>query len=128
MVKNNHLLLDTHIFIWWMEKNKRLSKEVLDLLNTPQNQIFLSIASVWEMVIKKGKKKLKLPKDIEGGVKASDFTILPIEIAHVLAIEKLPMYHQDPFDRLLIAQAMVENLTILTDDKKFEKYQVKIFN
>ena len=128
MVRNNRFFLDTHVFIWWMEENKRLSNDIWDLLYSPQNLIFLSVASVWEVIIKKAKGKLNLPKDIEGGIIASGFTVLPIQIPHVLAVEKLPFHHKDPIDRLLVAQAMVENLTILTDDKKFGKYRVETFN
>lgn len=78
------------------------------------------------MVIKKGKKKLKAPKDIEGGIKASGFSILPIEFFHVLAVEKLPLYHKDPFDRVLVAQSQVENLTLITSDQKIWKYDIDI--
>lgn len=126
MASNRGFLLDTQIFIWWMEKSPRLSNELLKLLNDPQDQILLSVASVWEMVIKKGKKKLKTPKDIEGGIKASGFSILPIEISHVLAVEKLPLYHKDPFDRVLVAQAQAENLTLITSDQKIWKYSINI--
>lgn len=119
-------LLDTHIFIWWMEKNRRLPKDIFNLLNNPQNQIFLSVASVWEIVIKKAKKKLKTPKDVEGGIKASGFIAINIEISHVLGVEKLPMYHDDPFDRILISQARVENLTFITSDTKIWKYDLPL--
>src|SRR3989344_4885611 len=96
-------LIDTQIFIWWMEKNKRLSKDMFDLLNNPQNQIFLSVVSIWEIIIKKAKKKLKTPKDVEGGIKASGFIPINIEMSHVLGIESLSIYHKDPFDRILIS-------------------------
>lgn len=119
-------LLDTHIFIWWMEKNSRLSKDIFSLLNNSQNQIFLSVASVWELVIKKAKKKLKIPKDVEGGIKASGFTPLNIEMLHILGIDKLPMYHNDPFDRIIISQAKVEHLTLITADEKILKYDLSL--
>lgn len=119
-------LLDTHIFIWWMEKNKRLSKDIFNLINNPQNQIFLSAASIWEIVIKKAKKKLKAPKDVGGGIKASGFTPIDIEVLHVLGIEKLPLHHNDPFDRILISQARVENLTFITTDEKIWKYDLPL--
>lgn len=109
-----------------MERNSRLSKNIFNLLNDPQNKIFLSIASVWEIVIKKAKKKLKTPKDIEGGMKASGFIPINIEMLHVLDLEKLPMYHNDPFDRILIAQSQAENLTLITCDKKIWKYDISL--
>lgn len=117
-------LIDTHIFIWWMERSSRLSKDIFDLLNNPQNKVFLSAASIWEIVIKKAKKKLKTPKDVEGGIKASGFIPINIEMLHVLEVEKLPIYHNDPFDRILISQARVENLTFITSDKKIWKYNL----
>src|SRR4030042_3195716 len=117
MVSSNRLLLDTHLFIWWMGKSRRLSKNITNLLNDPNNLIFLSIASVWEMIIKQGKKKLKVPRDIEGGVREAGFNLLPIDISHVLRIRELPTYHRDPFDRMLIAQAQAEGLQLITNDK-----------
>lgn len=121
-MRENSFLLDTHVFIWWMEKSKKLSNRSYDLINNPKNQIFLSVATVWEMVIKKSKKKLKLTKAIEVGIKTSRFTSLPIETAHVLGVEKLPLHHKDPFDRILISQAKVENLTLISSDQKIWKY------
>lgn len=108
-----------------MEKNRRLGEELYSLLNNSENQILLSVATVWEVVIKQSKGKLKLPNDIKGGIKASGFNLLPIEISHVLAVEKLPKFHRDPFDRILIAQAKVENCTLITNDSKMKKYKIK---
>lgn len=119
-------LIDTHIFIWWMEGSNRLSRNIFNLLNNPQNKVFLSVASVWEVIIKKAKKKLKTPKDVEGGIKASGFIPISVEILHVLGIEKLPMYHDDPFDRIIISQAKVERLTLITADKKIWKYNLPL--
>ncbi len=122
MVKNN-ILLDTHVFIWAMEKNNRLSSDIQDMLTSPTTSIFISVASVWEIVIKKAKKKLKISQDIEAGIKKAKFTILPLEIAHVLAVENLPLHHQDPFDRVLLAQAKIESLSLITADKKMWRYK-----
>lgn len=123
---NKGFLIDTQVFVWWMEESKRLPKNIFNLLNDPQNQIFLSVASVWEIVIKRAKNKLKVPTDIEGGIKKSYFTVLPIELAHVIQVDKLPIYHQDPFDRILISQAKVEGLTFITSDPKIWKYKISI--
>ncbi len=123
----NSYLIDTHIFIWWMENNKRLSKKLYDLLSNPQNQIFLSVVSIWEIVIKQSKNRLNISVDIEKGVKISGFSTLPIEVTHALKIQELPIYHNDPFDRMIIAQAQIENLTLITNDPKIKKYKVKIF-
>jgi PIN domain nuclease of toxin-antitoxin system len=128
MEKNKGYLLDTHMFIWWMDNDKRLPKEIFILLSDPHSTVFLSIASVWEIVIKQGKKMLKIPKDVKAGVLASGFELLPIDLVHVLAIKELPHHHKDPFDRMLIAQAKVENLKLLTDDEKVKKYKVHVAN
>lgn len=121
-------LLDTQIFIRWMEKSRRLPQNWLKLLVDIDNQVFLSVASVWEMVIKQKEKKLRLPTKIESGIRQSGFGLLPIELVHVLAVAKLPLYHQDPFDRILIAQAQVENLTLISSDKKMARYKIKLLS
>lgn len=128
MVKSDSFLIDTQIFIWGMEKSSSLSSEIKTLLQDPGNQIFLSVASVWEMVIKKSKGRLKTPKNIKESIKEAEFKLLPIEISHVLEVEKLPNYkdHKDPFDRILISQAKVENLTLITSDPQIWKYKISI--
>lgn len=126
MKENKSFLIDTQIFIWWMEKSKKLPQDLFDLLNNPQNQIFLSVASVWEIVIKKAKKRLKTPKNIEAGVIRSGFLVLPIGLKHVLGVEKLPLFHKDPFDRILISQAKTERLTFITTDEKIWKYDLSL--
>lgn len=109
-----------------MENNKKVSPQVKTLLQDPGADVFISIASIWEMVIKQTKGQLKIPKGIEGGIESSGLMILPIEISHVLKTGKLPRYHNDPFDRILISQALVENLTLITSDKKIWKYHLKL--
>ncbi len=125
-MKANNYLLDTHIFIWGMEGNAKLPKDIKLKISDPNNKVFVSVATVWEIIIKRAKKGLSIPKDIVGGIKASGFQLLSIEIAHVLEVEKLPFYHKDPFDRILIAQARVENLTLITADQKFKKYKLPL--
>lgn len=122
-MSNNRFLLDTHAFLWLMEQNKRFSKDIRIMLQDPENQIFLSVASIWEIVIKK-KKGLKAPKNIVEDTKNSGINILAIETSHVLGVEKLQDYHKDPFDRLLIAQSTVEKLTIITNDPFIWKYDI----
>ena len=119
-------LIDTQFFIWLMEKNDKIPKDLLVFLGNPQNQIFLSVASIWELIIKKGKKKLKIPRNIKTDVKKSGFTILPIEIEHVMRLEKLPDLHSDPFDRILISQSKVEDMILVTADKKIQQYNAKL--
>lgn len=121
-------LLDTHGFIWWMEGGKKLPLEIKSVLQDSTKDIFVSVASVWEIVIKKSKGRLKTPKDIEGGITEAGFKILSVEISHALEVEKLPFYpnHKDPFDRMLISQAKVERLTLITSDPKIWKYKINI--
>ena len=122
----NRFLIDTHIFIWSMEKNKRLSEKIFNILKNPQNSIYLSVATVWEMVIKVKRRKLKMPENIEAVINAAGFHILPIEINHVLNVRTLPSHHFDPFDRILIAQSMIENLTLITSDPKIWQYKIDL--
>ncbi len=121
-------LLDTHAFIWWMEGGKKLSPKIKNILQDSSEDIFVSVASVWEIVIKKSKGRLKTPKDIAGGIREAGFKILSIEISHVLEVGELSLRkdHQDPFDRILIAQARAEKLTLVTSDPKIWKYKIPV--
>src|SRR5258708_22233470 len=114
----NKFLLDTHVFIWWMEKNRLLTKNLEEILMNPKNAIFLSAASVWEMTIKKKLGKLKLPKNWKATLTESRFELLPIQLEHVFETENLPLHHKDPFDRMLVAQAKIEDCILLTIDPK----------
>ncbi len=117
-------LLDTHILIWLAEDSKQAFK-IKRLLQDINTEVFVSVATIWELVIKKAKGKLDTPKDIEGLIDKSGFTVLPIEISHVLAVGQLPTYkdHSDPFDRILVSQAKAEGLTLITSDPKIWKYK-----
>lgn len=109
-----------------MEASKLLSESIKNNITDPDNRIFVSVASIWEIAIKRNLKKIRINFDIETSIKKADIEIIPIEIAHVLETEKLPSYHKDPFDRILIAQAIIENLTIITSDEKIKRYDVKL--
>lgn len=119
-------LLDTQVFIWWMEENKKLPASVKSIIDDPLNNIFLSVVTPWEIVIKIKAKKLKVPKNFAEFIMNGVFKVMPIQVAHVLGVEKLPSYHKDPFDRILISQATVENLTLVTSDQKFRKYNLSL--
>ncbi len=127
---NLDLLFDTHGFIWWADEPTKLSATALAALEDENNRLFLSDASVWEMQIKVqlGKMKLKLPlKDlIESQQRDNEVEILPITTEHILALDGLPFHHKDPFDRLLIAQSIVEDFTIVTVDSEFPAYPAKL--
>ncbi|MCT7977380.1 type II toxin-antitoxin system VapC family toxin [Laspinema olomoucense] len=123
-----NLLLDTHTFMWWSLTPERLSERVSSLLADPSNDLILSVASVWEMQIKLqlGKLNLELPlrELIETQQQTNNLQLLPIEVTHVWALENLPIPHKDPFDRILIAQATVEQQTLLSIDAIFDAYPV----
>lgn len=121
-------LLDTQIFVLWMQGSKRLKEEIREILKSPQNTVYLSVASVWEMVIKKKLGKLRLPRDWKETLKESRFEILSIILEHAYAVESLPLLHRDPFDRMLIAQAITEKATLITGDSKMKKYKANILS
>ena len=122
----NNFLLDTHVFIWAMEESKRLSQDIKDKIINPRNKIFISVATVWEIVIKKAIKQIRLNFDIETSIRNAGFEVVPIKLPHALGVEKLPLHHRDPFDRVLISQAKAENLILITADRKIWKYRIKI--
>lgn len=126
MVKSNKFLLDTHIFIWWLQADIRLSKQVNRILTDTENTIYLSVASIWEMYIKIEKGKLKMPYKFEDVIAKTGFTILPIALTHVLQLNKQEKFHKDPFDLMLVAQAKAEKLTLISSDEKFQQYKVTL--
>lgn len=125
---NNTYLIDTHILLWWLSDDKKLSKKVRELIADSDNRILASSVSVWEIAIKKSLKKLKVPDNLKKIMEASDIEFLPITADHAWYVERLPLIHPDPFDRLLIAQCMVEDLTFITADKIIPTYQIKCFS
>jgi PIN domain nuclease of toxin-antitoxin system len=118
-------LLDTHTLLWWLSENPLLSTQAKIIISTPENLIFVSAASAWEISIKKAIGKLDAPDDLEQAIVYNNFIPLEITIKDGDLAGKLPNYHNDPFDRMLIAQAMNNNLTIITKDSKIPQYQVK---
>lgn len=122
-------LLDTHTLLWITTDDPKLSKKVKDIYLNAENDISFSIASIWELAIKSSLSKISFKKDleefVETHVKGNNVQILKIELPHVLRIENLPFHHRDPFDRLIIAQAIENDLVILGNDKTFDKYKVK---
>ena len=123
------VLIDTHVFIWWTSDPQKLSSRVRDLLLDTNTEAILSIASIWEMQIKLSLGKLTLatalPKLVEDELERNQIELLPIELAHIYALSDLPSHHKDPFDRLLIAQAINDGLAIASIDEKFDGYDVE---
>ena len=124
------LLLDTHTFLWWNDASPRLSKKALVLLADPANTLLLSVISAWELVLKIQTNKLRLlePPSVYVPTRMAHYAMepLPVTLAHALAAESLPLHHRDPFDRLLIAQATIEGVPILTADPAFRRYPIKV--
>ena len=124
------LLLDTHTFIWWTSNSASLSPHALSLCTDPTNTIVLSVVSVWEMQIKHqlGKLQLTMPLAhlITGHQQSNNLQLLTVELAHVLALDALPTHHKDPFDRLLIAQAAVEGLSLISHDAVLRQYPIDV--
>lgn len=124
------LLLDTHAFIWWDRDTAKLPAATLNRLQSPENQVLLSLTSLWEIQIKLQLGKLTLRgnlANIVGQQQAEgNITLLPIEFSHILDLEQLPQHHRDPFDRLLISQSRVEDATIVSRDPIFQRYDCQL--
>lgn len=118
-------LLDTHTFIWSIEGNPKLKLNTKNIVRDKSNTVFLSIVSTWEIAIKIMIKKLQLDIPVAKIFKDLEFEILPIKLEHILVLLQLPPIHKDPFDRMLVAQAKSEKLTLLTDDPQIKQYQSK---
>ena len=124
------LLLDTHTFLWWNTEDPQLSLRARELIADGQNKIFLSAATAWEISIKTAKGKLVLPEApavyILSRMGLYRFQPLPIHISHAVRVHDLPNLHDDPFDRLLIAQSQVESLSLITADAMIKQYEVEL--
>jgi PIN domain nuclease of toxin-antitoxin system len=123
------VLLDTHAFLWWITDDPRLSERARGVIRSGRNELFLSAASGWEIAIKAGLGRIRLPEPmgsflvdqmVRNGIEA-----LPVSMRHALHVHTLPPLHRDPFDRMLVAQAQLEDLEILTADPAFSQYAVR---
>jgi PIN domain nuclease of toxin-antitoxin system len=122
-------LIDTHILIWYAENDSKLSQNTIDIISNLENQVYVSHASLWEITIKKGLGKLEYPNSISQMnyfLNLNLFSILDFDFEHYNKYLELPFYHNDPFDRMIIAQAQAENFTIITQDEKFRNYDVSV--
>ncbi|MBA4303654.1 MAG: PIN domain nuclease [Sphingobacteriaceae bacterium] len=121
-----NFLLDTHAFLWFLEGNQELSSKARENIENPENTKFISIASIWELAIKTNLGKLQLEvslEDLKGAIIVNHFEILPLDFEHIIGRSKLPDFHKDPFDRIIIAQAMTENCIVLSKDASFSLYK-----
>jgi PIN domain nuclease of toxin-antitoxin system len=124
------LLLDTHVFIWWDSEPRKLSPQVLALCQDSENELVLSVVSLWEIQIKsridKVRLRLPLPNLVQAQQESNGVELLPLTAFHVYGLDDLPPYHKDPFDRMLVAQARVEKLLFVSSDALILKYPVDV--
>jgi PIN domain nuclease of toxin-antitoxin system len=118
------LLLDTHAFLWWDANDSQLPEVLHSAIASPQNQVYVSAATVWEIAIKRASGKLIFEQSVEKSIIAHDFLPLPITVAQAEWAGGLPSLHRDPFDRLLVAQAQLEGLILVTIDEQILRYQI----
>lgn len=125
------LLLDTQIFIWWDSEPDKLPQNILQLCQDETNTLVVSVAGIWEMQIKAQLGKLDLDRPLQQILREQQednrLELLPVEAIHVFGLQALPLHHKDPFDRLLIAQAITEGMPVLTVDTMFRHYPIQVF-
>ena len=120
----NNLLLDTRVALWWLESPDRLDPHARRMILLSEGTLWLSAASLWEMAIKKSLGQLTYPPTLLDALAHDGIKVLSVQAQHALAVAELPLLHRDPFDRVLVAQARVEGLTIVTRDEKVRSYDV----
>lgn len=120
------LLLDTHALLWWLGDETRLASHAREAIVRGENAVIASVASIWEVAIKRATGRLQIEADLPDSVVASGLELLQITAEHAWAAGALPRHHSDPFDRMLVAQAQLEGLTIVTRDARIARYQVAV--
>ena len=123
-----NLLLDTHVLLWWLDDPTFLSEQALISIKDPNNEVIVSVVSAWEIAIKKTLGKLEAPDNLKQMIGDAGFMLMPINYEHVWEVQDLPFHHDDPFDRLLVAQTKVENLMLVTRDSRMGAYKIAILN
>ena len=121
-----NLLIDTHVLLWWLDDNPSLSKKARTVISDGKNPVFVSAVIIWEIRIKEALGKLKIPGNFREVLENQPFEMLDINAEHAHAIGELPSHHRDPFDRMLIAQAKVEGLILVTHDMNLKKYKIPL--
>ncbi len=119
-------MLDTHALIWALGDPSKLSKQARQILEDPSHEVFVSSASLWEIAIKSADGKLSVPDDLESAIFTVGFLPLDIKFPHVRRLRTLPLHHRDPFDRILVAQALHEDLELVTRDRRILSYGTRV--
>ena len=122
------LLLDTHVFLWWLADDPKLGPRSRSEIAKGDNFVFISAVSAWEISVKRAAGRLEAPGDIAEWIRHQEFSALPIEVEHAILAGELPAHHADPFDRILIAQARLEELTLVTHDPQIPQYEVTVLD
>ena len=120
------LLIDSQAFLWWAEASPALGTAARNAIADPANEVLISIAALWELTIKQSSGRLTLPDDLETMVTRQSFSVLSVSFVHLRHIGTLPRVHRDPFDRMMIAQALAEGIPIATGDRIFSGYGVQV--
>lgn len=120
------LLLDTHAVVWAITAPERVAPKALRLIESSENEVFVSVVSPWELAIKLSRRHIELPEIFHDTLRNGQFSLLPVKFQHTEAVASLPHHHRDPFDRMLIAQAQVEGLTLVTSDREIRRYPISI--
>ena len=118
------ILIDTHILLWWLEGNPRLAERGRKEIDSENNEIYVSCVSLWEIAIKTALGKLKMPNGLPEILKKNAIAIVPVLPHHVASFSSVPVLHGDPFDRMLIAQTLAEDLTLMTHDRQISAYAI----
>ena len=118
------LLLDTHVLLWWLDDPGIVAEPARLEIANPRNFVYVSAASIQEIIIKEGQKKLSCPAPLLPLLDENRFSALPVTLGHAMALRELPTLHKDPFDRQLLAQCVVEGMTLVTRDRTMRKYGV----
>ena len=118
------LLLDTHALLWWLEDSRRMQRTARAAIASPENRVFVSAVTVWEIALKRNLGKLEAPADMPLIIRDEGFIGLPLTLYHGHLAGNLPLIHRDPFDRMLVAQAQAEGLILVTDDATVRRYDV----
>lgn len=122
------MLLDTNALIWSLVQRERIPATAMDAIEDEANDVFVSVVSAWEIEIKAAKGKLRAPAGLEDALVAQGFESLPVAMLHAYSVESLPRYHRDPFDRMIVAQAHLEGMTIVTSDSEIRRYPVSVLS